>query len=172
MKKLTAFLFFLLCIPCLAGCVNTSPQQEVPEDFFFTIRWNTYGTSFYNSQTGTLVKSTDATCPEEYTAEYLLSPEELEYIYNLIRKMDPTTYPELYQPYKQELLSEPPHPIILTVFADGSEKQIQVENAAYTSLQNTTGKGEAFLSACGEIITLLTTSEEWLSLPDYERSYE
>ena len=171
MKRMIALLA-LVCFLSLSGCAKSSLPEEMPEDFSFSIRWSTYGTSFYSSRTGKLIKSTAATHPEDYTVEYQPSAEELAYIYDLIRDLNPASYPDLYQPYKQEFLSEPPHPIILTVFADGSEKQIKTENAALTSFSGTTKKGEKFLSACRAIIDLLTASEEWRSLPEYEVFYE
>ena len=172
MRKTALFCLFFLVFFCFVGCKTTSLAEKMPENFAFSIRWNTYGTSFYNSRTGTLVKSADATHPEDYTAQHHLTGEELTHIYRLIRELEPDSYPDLYDPYKQEALSEPPHPITLTVFIGDTEKQIKVDNASYTNLQGTTKKGARFLSVCGEIIALLTESEAWQALPEYEFFYE
>ena len=59
-------------------------HTNIPEDFSFSLVWNCYGISSYDSQTGKLVKTTDATNPKDYITYYQLTDEDKEYIYNLL----------------------------------------------------------------------------------------
>jgi hypothetical protein len=155
------------------GCVQEMEQvadeKAVPEDFYFILTWNCYGVSSYNSQTGKLVKTTDATNPGDYVTEYRLTNEEEKHIYNLIDSLDVNSYPDIYNPNNG--LSEPSMTLILTVNVDGDTKTIKAENIAlsYTSKD---AKGQKFLSVCKEIRNRLTETEEWKSLPEYEVLYD
>lgn len=63
----------------LVGCNKQEPKSNptvVPEDFSFALTWNCYGVSSYDSQTGKLVKTTDATNPDDYVTYYQLTTED------------------------------------------------------------------------------------------------
>ena len=64
MKKFALILALLMLISCLSGCEEKILPDERPEDFSFSLIWGAYGTSSYDSRTGKLVKTTDATHPE------------------------------------------------------------------------------------------------------------
>ena len=172
MKKLIALVLVLACVLTVAGC-NTqetaSNHAVVPEDFAFALTWNCYGVSSYDSQTGKLVKTTDATTPDDYVTYYQLTDQDKEYIYNLIAPLDVGSYPEVYDP--QNGISKPSMTLILTVHYNGIQKTIKAENIALSFISEDE-KGQAFLSACEAIRNRLTSTEEWKSLPDYENLYE
>ena len=48
--------------------------------FSFNLTWGCYGVSSYDSETGILVKTNDATNPEEYVTTYYLTEEEKKQI--------------------------------------------------------------------------------------------
>ena len=75
MKKIALIFTFIMLLPCLSGCGNKILPEERPEDFSFSLIWGVYGTSSYNSRTGKLVKTTDATHPEDYVTYMHLSDE-------------------------------------------------------------------------------------------------
>lgn len=172
MKKLVACVLTLACVLFLVGC-NTqefvSNPAVVPEDFAIVLTWGCYGVSSYDSQTGKLVKTTDATNPDDYVTYYQLTAQDKEYIYNLIASLDISAYPEEYDP--QNGMSKPSMTLILTVYCNGVQKTIKAENIAlsFTSDDKT---GQAFLSVCEAICNRLTSTEEWKALPDYETLYE
>ena len=172
MKKLVAFVLALVCVLSIVGC-NTQESINnsavVPEDFAFAITWNCYGVSSYDSQTGKLVKTNDATNPDDYVTYYQLTDEDKEYIYGLIAPLDVSSYPEEYDP--QNGMSEPSMTLILTVCCNNMQKTIKAENVAlcFTSKDE---KGQAFLSVCEAIINRLTSTEVWKALPDYENLYK
>lgn len=155
------------------GCVQEMEQvtdeKAVPEDFYFTLKWNCYGVSSYNSQTGKLVKTTDATNPEDYVTEYLLTDEDKVYFYNLLDYLNVSSYPDVYNP--NDGMSEPSMTLILTVHANGWTKTIKAENIeiSYTSPD---AKGQKFLYVCKQISERLTATDEWNALPEYEVLYE
>ena len=144
MKKLIALVLVLACVLTVAGC-NTqetaSNHAVVPEDFAFALTWNCYGVSSYDSQTGKLVKTTDATTPDDYVTYYQLTDQDKEYIYNLIAPLDVGSYPEVYDP--QNGISKPSMTLILTVHYNGIQKTIKAENIALSFISEDE-KGQAF----------------------------
>ena len=172
MKKLFALVLVLVCVLSIVSCNTQEPDSNptvVPEDFTFALTWNCYGVSSYDSQTGKLVKTTDATNPDDYVTYYQLTDQDKEYIYNLIAPLDVSSYPEVYDP--QNGMSKPSMTLILTVYCNGTQKTIKAENIAL-SFASKDEKGQAFLSVCEEICNRLTATEEWKALPDYENLYE
>ena len=167
MKRLFGLVLAFLCLLALAGCKSSSMPEEMPADFSFAVRWNTYGISSYDSQTGKLVKDAEAAEPKDYTIEYFLTEEEMSRIYGYIRELDPYDYPDDYEP-RGNHLAEPPHPLYLTVRVDGTEKQIRVRNFS----QPQDRKGELYFSTCQAITAFLESTEAWQSLPEYERFFE
>ena len=93
----------ILCITAICGCTQTKIDPEkiqVPEDFAFSITWNVYGISSYDSKTGTLIKTTDATHPENYITTLNLSEETLKKIYiKLTKEIDLYSYKNEYNPF-------------------------------------------------------------------------
>ena len=86
-RRLGALLLCLVwALPVLAGCEKKS--AGVPEDFEFSLTWGVYGISSYDSQTGRLVKTTDATHPEDYVTTHRLTQEERETLWQVIRDLD------------------------------------------------------------------------------------
>lgn len=172
MKKLIALVLVLVFILSIVGCntqKTTYNPTVVPEDFSFALIWNCYGVSSYDSQTGKLVKTTDATHPENYVTYYQLTDQDKEYIYNLLVPLDVNSYPETYDP--QNGMSAPSMTLILTVYCNGTQKTIRAENISL-SFKSKNKKGQDFLSVCEAISNRLTATEEWKALPDYENLYE
>ena len=154
---------------CELICGTPLAPTDIPDDFSFALVWNCYGISSYDSQTGKLVKTTDATNPEDYITYYQLTDEDIEYIYNLLVSLDAKTYPDIFDP--KSGMSEPPMTLILTIRENGEEKTIKAENISLT-FKSEDEKGQVFLSVCEEICRLLTTTDEWKALPAYEKLYE
>ena len=155
------------------GCVQEMEkvvdESAVPEDFYFKLTWNCYGVSSYNSQTGKLIKTTDATNPGDYVTEYRLTHEDEVYFYKLLDYLNASSYPDVYNP--NDGMSEPSMTLILTVHANGETKTIKAENiqVSYTSPD---AKGQKFLSVCKKISERLTATDEWRALPEYEVLYD
>ncbi len=62
MKKTFSILLVLMLLLPSAGCLGKPVKHfEVPADFSFSLTWGCYGISSYDSRTGKLVKTTDAT---------------------------------------------------------------------------------------------------------------
>lgn len=139
------------------------------KSFSFRLTWGCYGVSSYDSKTGELIKTTDATHPEDYVAEAYLTDEQLTDIYDLISEMDVNAYPDEYNPH-DSLETSPPMTLILSVNIGGTEKTIRAENIAL-SYETYNKKGRTFLSVCKTMIDMLTATEEWKALPEYEFLY-
>ncbi len=143
----------------------------IPEDFSFALTWNCYGVSSYDSKTGRLVKTTDATHPEDYVTACHLSDETTKQIYEMLFDLDIGEFPYLYNPYGNGEASEPTMSLILTVRIGETERTIRAEDISL-SYQSSNKKGQRFLDVCREISDILTATEEWKALPDYEFYYD
>jgi len=173
MKKYFIFaLVFALAI-MFYGC-NKAPDEEaetkeMPEDFAFSVTWNAYGISSYDSSSGKLVKTTDAATPEDYVTTLTLSEDRISEIWDIISKLDIESYPNKYDPFK-DVKSEPSQTLILSTVANGVKNEIRCEGIAFGT-EGATKKGKAFLSAMGDIVSIIESTKEWRALPDYEFFY-
>ena len=167
MKKIVLALG-LCVVMFLSACVQEKVEKE-PEEFSFKLTWNTYGVSSYDSETGKLVKTSDATHPEDYITSYFLTEEEMDEVYELIMDLDMESYPKEYDPFKGEM-SEPSQTLILEVCLDGEEMIIEAKDISLSANAGNK-KGQRFLDTCETISRMLMDSEEWESLPEYEFLY-
>ena len=168
MKKMICVLLFAGLLLGV-GCAEKKKAAGVPEDFAFSLTWGVYGGSSYDSKTGRLVKTTDATNPEEYETELALSEEDLQTVYGLVSALPLAEYPDEYDPHPGRS-SSPPETVILYVRMNGREKAVACREIAWNEAGGD-AKSRAFLSAVREIERLLTASPEWKALPEYERVY-
>lgn len=177
MKRLIYFLLacaVLLSIFC--GCSEKEQQKEesekiqIPEDFSFALTWGVYGISSYDSKTGKLVKAKDATNPENYVTYLELPEETLEDIYEMIRKLKPDSYPDEYDPDPNRS-SDPSADLILTVRVGDDVKTITAGEVSL-SYETWSIKGKKYINTCRAISKILTSTEEWQALPDYEFYYD
>ena len=149
------------------GAVNT----DVPDNLSFSLTWNTYGISSYDSATGKLVKTTDATNPEDYITTLQLDGQQLFAIWELLWELDIETYPDEYNPHGNGLASSPSMTLILTLREGDKVKTVRAENIAL-SYESDDPKGQKFLDTCKGIRDILTATEEWKALPEYEFFYD
>lgn len=148
------------------GAVNT----DVPDNLSFSLTWNTYGISSYDSATGKLVKTTDATNPEDYVTTLQLDGTQLFEIWELLWELDIETYPDEYNPHGG-LASSPSMTLILTLREGDKVKTVRAEDNAL-SYESDDPKGQKFLDTCKAIREILTATEEWKALPEYEFFYD
>ena len=148
------------------GAVNT----DVPDNLSFSLTWNTYGISSYDSATGKLVKTTDATNPEDYVTTLELDGTQLFEIWELLWELDIATYPDEYNPHGG-LASSPSMTLILTLRDGDKVKIVRAEDIAL-SYESDDPKGQKFLDTCKAIRDILTATEEWKALPEYEFFYD
>ena len=146
--------------------------EKMPEHFQFSLVWGTYGISSYDSQTGELVKTTDATHPEDYKTTLHLSRDQLEQIYALIYRLNVADYPEIYNPFP-DYGSDPSYSIILSVYDGIGVKNIECREIAIPDGMFTMdAKAKAFIETYRAIRDILTETEEWKALPEYENFYD
>ncbi len=146
------------------------------DKYSFSLRFGTYGESFYDSESGKLVKTTNATNPSKYEARYYMSEEEFDTVLNMIWAMDISAYPSKYDPInppdaEEKLASNPYETIVLTYRAGDYEKVITCEEVALGG-GGYDEKARAFLELCDYIQSVVVNSDEWQDLPDYENYYE
>lgn len=184
MKRIAALLLCLSLIVMFAACqkrafhAGSKPEEEHAEaslgsidHFTFTLTWGCYGVSSYDSKTGKLVKTTDAMNPKDYVTTYRLTVEQRRQIYALIEDLQVTGYPDTYDPHDGGLMSAPSMTLILSVRTDTLQKTIRAADIALT-YEADNKKGRKFLTVCKAISDLLTETEEWKALPEYEFFYD
>ena len=140
------------------------------ESFSFSLVWNCYGVSSYDSETGRLIKTTDATNPEDYITHCELTEEQMRRIYELIKSLDVGSYPDIYNPHADGFASSPTMTLILSVKTDTLQKTISAVDIAM-SYDSQNARGKRFLDVCKTIEDILTATDEWKALPDYEFYY-
>ena len=143
--------------------------ESKTQDFEFSFTWNTYGTSSYDSKTGTLIKSTDVTNPQDYTTNLTLTEQQYSEIWNLIESLDIESYPDEYNPHGDGV-SKPYMTLILSVKTADFEKTVTVKETV-CSYETQNKKGQKFLDVCKGLKDILTETNEWKSLPEFEFCY-
>ena len=171
MKKCFALLLALLFIILFCGCSKeTENSGAMPENFAFSLTWNTYGISSYDSASGRLVKTTDATIPEDYVTTLELTESQLAEIWQIIDDLGIENYPEEFDPF-DGAKSEPHRTIVLSTVIDGAQREIRCEEISLGA-GGATKRGEAFLTAVSDSVNIIESTPEWRSLPDYEFLYD
>ena len=191
MKRVIFILLLVLCMIFLMSCDKANgeiPETDVPEtdapetewqepkypaDFQFSLTWNTYGISHYDSATGELIKTTDATNPDDYVTELHLTEEQKQLIWRSVSTLDLDSYPDApdnYDPYPN-VKSEPSQTVILTVTYNGESKTIQAKNIALGG-ETLTREAAVFLHVRDVIVSIIKETDEWKALPDYEFYYD
>lgn len=175
MKRLVyLILACTMLLICICGCAKSddpkSETEDIPENFSFALTWGVYGISSYDSKTGKLVKTKDATTPEDYVTYLELPEETLKDIYEMIRKLKADSYPDEYDP-DPYMSSDPSADLILTVRIGDSEKTITAKEVSL-SYDSWSIKGKRYIKTCNAIRDILTATDEWNALPDYEFYYD
>ena len=154
--------------------------ENIPENFSFSLEWDNRGRSTYDSLTGKLIKERWSFEPgvhtiSDYTTEYFLSDMSKAIIYYMIKGVDLDSYPDRYDPYGGDS-SIPSETITLSVKYGNYSKtiicpQIKMTDYSYISFlsETTTGKkAEQYVNLIRTIVRILTESDEWKALPDYD----
>ena len=154
--------------------------ENIPEDFSFTLEWDNRRRSTYDSLTGKLIKERWSFNPgvhtiSDYSTKYFLSDMSKSVIYYMIKELDLDSYPERYDPFNGDS-SIPSETIVLTVkYGDYSKTiicpEIKMLDYSYISFlpeNETDKKAEQYVNLIKIIVRLLTGSDEWKALPDYD----
>ena len=176
---ISLFLVFALSVN-LTGCKETTVTEATREghartepnalgsleSFSFSLTWDNFGISSYDSATGTLIKTWRTTRPDDYITTYHLTEEQKQKIYDLIASLDILSYPDDYS-NDEAYTYAPFFTIILSVKTDTVEKTITAENLPprYASMNKQKNR---FLVVCKEISDILAATEEWEALPPSE----
>ena len=139
-------------------------------DFSFSLTWNTFGISSYDSKTGRLVKTDDVADKENYETTHILTAQEKLSIFKIVEELGVYSYPDEYNP-TEGIGSDPYQTLILSVeMGNYLPKTITAEQVALGDA--TSPKGQKFMDACDAIADVLENTEEWKALPDYPYLYD
>lgn len=175
----TILTLILLCLTLMlsTGCQKDTPADgTLPDNFAFSLTFGCYGISYYDSSTGKLIKTTDATHPEDYITTAFLTDEQLLQIWEQMQSIDIFSYPDIYDP-NPGVMSSPTMTLVLYLsYTDAesgktTEKKIACENIAISYSSDDRG-GQKFLTLCRTVENMLYETPEWQALPDYEFFYD
>lgn len=138
-------------------------------EFSFSLTWNTFGISSYDSKTSKLVKTKDAPSPEDYITTHVLTAQEKIEIFKILQALEMDSYPDEYNP-TEGIGSVPYQELILSAQLDGITKTITADQVALGDA--TSEKGQKFMDACKKIADILENTDEWKALPDYPYLYD
>ncbi|MBQ8397809.1 MAG: hypothetical protein IJX53_06400 [Clostridia bacterium] len=140
----------------LNGCASDA-------NFTVSLTWNS-GLSSYDSKSGTLIKDCMANDPTNFTTALHLSDAQMDEVRSILGRIDLAEYPTEYDAGAG--MAKPPSGVTLTVTANGGTHRVACRHVGdYTSDDPA---GQAFLSVCSDLITLITSTPEWQSLPEFE----
>ena len=177
----------VLCASCRATSRHANdpiPGQdlsgtELPSDFAFSIVWNCYGISSYDSRTGKLVKTTDASDVRKYTSYVKMSDNELKLVYKyLCKDIDLKNYPAEYDPFNapdavQRKTSMPDQTIVVAVTAGGETRSVKCEKIMFGTMDDCyCPEARSFMQAVKDTVALITSFPEWEAFPEYEVFYD
>ena len=190
MKRIVlAFLCLLLVLAPFSGC-------SLEPAFSFSVRWGVSAPkegSSYDSRTGTLVKTANASDPSKFRTRLKLDRRELDELARLAEAIDFSGIPEApenYDPYSPEnekgetrAWSTPKMFLELTVRREGREHHVRCFGIPYDLLYPREEISErdpppadenarAFETFVRRVLGTVFDSEEWQSLPPFEVLYE
>ena len=173
MKRCCLFLCALMLLSLGACSAKEGTDPVVPADFSFILRWGVYGTSFYDSESGELLKSNAEPEREKYTTTLMLSDEQRRQAWESVANLDWEAYVTedgTYDP-NPGMMSAPSLTIELIVEENGKLHRILCPNVAIAS-DSPHKDGRALLTAVDALTDLLTSTPEWQALPDYTVEFD
>ena len=164
-------------LPASSSEENAASSRVPEEPFSFAFTWNTFGISSYDSETGRLVKTSDATHPENYVTTLFFSEEDLSVIRQKLGELDLFSYPDTYDPYnapdaEQRVVSKPSRTLCLSVRQGDRQKTIYAGGICIGGTEGYDEKATAFLTFCQWLQKKITDTPEWKALPEYEFFYD
>lgn len=168
------FIALLLSVIFLSGCdvmdlFNPLPKQ-MPEDFSFSIIWNTFGVSSYNSKTGELIKYSEAKEPSLYKTSLFLSNEDTMNIYDKLHNLNFANYNETLSS-SNFYQSIPFSNLSISVTTSKISKTLSANEVGNVELAKNES-AQIFLDTINFIVNIIESSAEWIALPDFEIVYE
>ena len=185
MKRfVSALLIPFLLIAALPGC-----SRKSGDGFSFRIRWGVMmGQSSFDSGTGVLIKTTNASDPDKFKTKLKLSRKDLAELSELAAALDLSAIPdapETYEPYITKgggwALAKPANILELTLRTEEGEKTILCKGSLGLMLwdedmrelyEPAGANGAAFVTLVRRILGMIHSSKEWKALPEYEVLYQ
>ena len=183
MKKKRIVVLIAVFLICVVGFIIWRLQKEKQLNYLealeiqsFSLTFGTNGISSYDSSTGTLIKTTDATYPEDYITTMFFDETKWKEIVNLLKELDIQDYPEEYDPINSpyslmKKASSPSMTLSLTVSTKEWTKTVTCNDMAY-SWEGYNKKSQKFLDTCKKLQAMIVSTKEWTTLPEYEFFYE
>ena len=153
---------------------------EAPDDFIFRINWGVNGESSYSSETGRLVKTTNATHPEDYVTELFLDKNIIDRFYtNIMYHIDifslpPDNYDPINDPASESRIhTEPYETVMLSVEVNGNITSVVCPEIPLGDFKGYCYEAYTFYNLGIRYITdAIMATPEWQALPQYEFFYE
>lgn len=168
MKKILSFILAIFFVTLLVSCNNPLPKQ-MPEDFSFSLQWGIWGKSYYNSETGELIKSKYEDNKEDFKTVCFLNEDELEEVYFILYKLNLNNYDDMKtQEFRQ---CKPGMKYELEVKINEAYKIITLPEGIDRSRTHITSRARKIQNAIDQITEIIYQKEEWKALPKEEKLY-
>jgi len=185
LKKILLFTFILLFMFTLSSCKKVYIHEnlpindvdlsdiELPNDFKFSITWNCYGVSSYDSKTGKLIKRSDADNVKKYTTYVKMSENELKLVFKyLCVDINLFDYDDSFDPFndptsENKIWSSPQQTLIISITKNNETKTVSCIDVPLGD-EGYNEKANNFLLAHSNVVTLITSFIEWKNIPEYE----
>lgn len=168
MKKILSFILAIFFVTLIVSCNNPLPKQ-MPEDFSFSLQWGIWGKSYYNSETGELIKSKYEDNKEDFKTVCFLNEDELESVYSILVKLNIDNYDDMKpQEFRQ---CTPGMKYELEVKINKAYKIITLPEGIDSSRTHITSRARRIQKSIDQITEIIYQKEEWKALPKEERLY-
>lgn len=149
-----------------------SDALKAPEGFEFSLVFDTYGQSSYDSRTGKLVKQKSAADADSLTTVWNMTEEERDAAYTYISLLNLPDYPEQYNPSPDQM-SCPSQTVVLTVSSppDYGTRVISCIDISFNPTP-VDDKGNRFVRVTDALRKMIYACDAWKALPDYEIYYD
>lgn len=168
MKKIISFIL-LTSLILLCGCSRLRLPRKMPTDFYFTVSWGFDG--HYDSRTKILSKGYNYDLEQECATELVLSEEDLEEIYKIIRRV---RIDKEFKEYNPKFFHSSPSPALgLNVFYENQVYSVIVEGAGLNDSMFFYKEGRRIARAIRKIVqNYIINTEEYKSLPENQLFYD
>ena len=168
MKKILSFILAIFFVTLLVSCNNPLPKQ-MPEDFSFSLQWGIWGKSYYNSETGELIKSRHEKNEEDFKTVCFLNEEELEEVYFILHKLNLSKYDDLV--IQEFDFCAPGMRFVIEVNSKDNHYKIELPEGICRFNPHKSSRARKIQNAIDQITEIIYQKEEWKALPKEEYLY-
>ena len=151
------------------GCSTNSFPDKLTSSFNFSFNWGINGGCYYSSSSKLLTKKFHGN-EEKYKTTLELDNSQREFVFKTIKDLDIESYCDDYDYCSNSNKYVVPfETYILEITSDNYHKKVAVDNSC--ELNNINEKNTKLYFTFKTLSNFLTSTSEWLSLPELDFGY-